>query len=82
LIRTTLEEQLRFDPDKETRNRKPLQRPVALEATWELRLGPENRFRVFSRGDVEGTGKRREDHPACWPTQENSLNKPAPVMVH
>jgi hypothetical protein len=46
-IRMTIEEQLRFEPEKETRNRKPLQRPVAFEATWELRLGPENRFRVF-----------------------------------
>ncbi|MEK7407442.1 MAG: type II toxin-antitoxin system RelE/ParE family toxin [Acidobacteriota bacterium] len=43
----TIEEQLRFEPDKETRNRKPLHRPVAFEATWELRFGPENRFRVF-----------------------------------
>jgi mRNA-degrading endonuclease RelE of RelBE toxin-antitoxin system len=47
LIRTTLEEQLQFDPDLETRNRKPLERAVAFEATWELRLGPDNRFRVF-----------------------------------
>ncbi len=47
LIRMTIEEQLRFEPDKETRNRKPLQRPVAFEATWELRFGPQNRFRVF-----------------------------------
>ena len=47
LIRTTIEEQLRFEPDKETQNRKPLQRPVAFEAAWELRFGPENRFRVF-----------------------------------
>ena len=47
LIRMTIEEQLRSEPDKETRNRKPLQRPVAFEATWELRFGPENRFRVF-----------------------------------
>ena len=47
LMRTTIEEQLRFEPDRETRNRKPLQRPVAFEATWELRFGPENRFRVF-----------------------------------
>jgi mRNA-degrading endonuclease RelE of RelBE toxin-antitoxin system len=47
LIRMTIEEQLRFQPDKETRNRKPLQRPVAFEALWELRFGPENRFRVF-----------------------------------
>ena len=47
LIRETIEEQLRFEPEAETRNRKPLQRPVAFEATWELRFGPENRFRVF-----------------------------------
>ena len=47
LIRETIEEQLRFEPETETRNRKPLQRPVAFEATWELRFGPENRFRVF-----------------------------------
>ena len=47
LIRMTIEEQLRFEPEKQTRNRKPLQRPVAFEATWELRFGPENRFRVF-----------------------------------
>lgn len=47
LVRKTIEEQLRFEPETETRNRKPLQRAVAFEATWELRLGPENRFRVF-----------------------------------
>ena len=47
LIRMTIEEQLRFEPSTETRNRKPLQRPVAFEATWELRFGPDNRFRVF-----------------------------------
>jgi mRNA-degrading endonuclease RelE of RelBE toxin-antitoxin system len=47
LIREAIEEKLRFQPDKETRNRKPLQRPVTFEATWELRFGPGNRFRVF-----------------------------------
>jgi len=47
LIRMTIEEQLRFQPNKETQNRKPLQRPVAFEAAWELRFGPQNRFRVF-----------------------------------
>jgi hypothetical protein len=31
----------------ETRNRKPLKRPIAFGADWELRLGPDNRFRVF-----------------------------------
>ena len=47
LIRSTVEQQLLFEPDVETRNRKPLQRPVAFEATWELRFGPQSRFRVF-----------------------------------
>ena len=47
VIRTAIEEQLRFEPETETRNRKPLQRPVAFEATWELRFGPDNRFRAF-----------------------------------
>lgn len=53
LIRTTIEEQLRFEPDRGTRTRKPLQRPVAFEATWELRFGPENRYRVFYAVDHE-----------------------------
>ena len=40
-------------PERATRNRKPLERPTELGARWELRLGPDNRFRVFSRVDVE-----------------------------
>jgi hypothetical protein len=36
-----------YEPDVTTRNRKPLKRPVFFEATWELRFGPGNRFRVF-----------------------------------
>ena len=47
LIRKTLEEQLLFEPDIETRNRKPLRQPAIFEAQWELRFGPDNRFRVF-----------------------------------
>jgi hypothetical protein len=47
LVRTAIEEQLRFEPAKETRNRKPLRQPAPFEATWELRFGPGNRFRVF-----------------------------------
>ena len=39
--------QLRHEPGVETRNRKPLKRPTAFGADWELRLGPDNRFRVF-----------------------------------
>jgi hypothetical protein len=36
-----------FEPEVETRNRKPLKRPVSFGAQWEVRLGPDNRFRVF-----------------------------------
>src|SRR5579885_3271095 len=51
LIRAVIEEQLRFEPEIETRNRKPLRRPIAWGATWELRFGPDNHFRVFYRVD-------------------------------
>jgi mRNA-degrading endonuclease RelE of RelBE toxin-antitoxin system len=47
LIRAEIEEQLQFEPTKETRNRKPLRQPGPFEATWELRIGPDNRFRVL-----------------------------------
>ncbi len=53
LIRSVVEEQLLFDPEIETRNRKPLQQPAPFEATWELRLGPDNRFRVLYGVDRE-----------------------------
>ena len=49
LIRKEIESQLQVEPDKETRNRKPLRRPVIFGATWEIRFGPHNRFRVFYR---------------------------------
>jgi mRNA-degrading endonuclease RelE of RelBE toxin-antitoxin system len=47
LIRETLAEQLQYEPEVKTRNRKPLKKPMAFKAEWELRLGPDNRFRVF-----------------------------------
>ena len=47
LIRRAIETQLQFEPNVETRNRKPLKRPVETGADWELRFGPDNRFRVF-----------------------------------
>ena len=47
LIEKTLDEQLRYTPEQETRNRKPLERPTYFGATWELRFGINNRFRVF-----------------------------------
>ena len=51
LIRQEIEAQLRFEPDVETRNRKPLKRAIAFEAEWEVRFGPNNRFRVFYEVD-------------------------------
>ena len=53
LIQSGIEEQLLFEPDVETRNRKPLRRPMFFGADWELRLGPDNRFRVFYQIDAE-----------------------------
>ncbi|MEK6285367.1 MAG: type II toxin-antitoxin system RelE/ParE family toxin [Acidobacteriota bacterium] len=53
LIERTLDEQLSYTPEKETRNRKPLEPPAPFEATWELRFGPKNRFRVFYEVDLE-----------------------------
>jgi hypothetical protein len=53
LIRAVIEEQLGFEPESETRNRKPLRQPAPFEATWELRFGPNNRFRVLYGLDHE-----------------------------
>jgi mRNA-degrading endonuclease RelE of RelBE toxin-antitoxin system len=47
LIRETIEEQLQSTPNKQTRNRKPLETPAPFDATWELRFGTDNRFRVL-----------------------------------
>jgi mRNA-degrading endonuclease RelE of RelBE toxin-antitoxin system len=47
LIQQTIKEQLSYEPEVETRNRKPLERQTSLGAIWEIRFGPNNRFRVF-----------------------------------
>lgn len=47
LIREAIEEQLTFDPGVETRSRKPLRQPGPFAAQWEIRFGPDNRFRVL-----------------------------------
>ena len=47
LIRENIGEQLRFEPNVETKNRKPLRQLAPFAATWEIRFGPENRFRVL-----------------------------------
>ena len=51
LIRRTIEEQPGYKPQVETQNRKPLLRPTELGARWEIRFGPNNRFRVFYETD-------------------------------
>ena len=53
LIRDAVTEQLAVEPTTETRNRKPLKRPVVFMATWELRFGPHNRFRAYYDVDLE-----------------------------
>jgi hypothetical protein len=55
LLRRTIREQLAHTPIEETRNRKPLDQPAPFQATWELRCGPDNRFRVFY--DVDPTSQ-------------------------
>jgi mRNA-degrading endonuclease RelE of RelBE toxin-antitoxin system len=52
LIAKTIDEQLSYTPEWETRNRKPLERPSSFGATWELRFGANNRFRVFYQVDA------------------------------
>jgi hypothetical protein len=53
LIRRTIKEQLSYEPEVETRNRKPLQQPSVFGTAWELRFGPDNRFRVFYRTEAK-----------------------------
>lgn len=62
LIGKVIEEQLRFEANTGTRNRKPLERPIGFGATWKLRVGPDNRFRVFYRVDAE------ERKVRIWPS--------------
>ena len=47
LIRHEIETQLQFEPDVETRNRKPLKRLFIMGGEWEIRFGPQNQFLVF-----------------------------------
>ena len=52
LIKATIEEQLSYEPDLETKNRKPLS-PASEYGEWEIRFGPKNRFRVIYRFSIE-----------------------------
>ena len=51
LLRRMINQQLTHTPNEETRNRKPLDQPAPFGASWELRCGPDNRFRVFYEVD-------------------------------
>lgn len=53
LIRAAIDEQLSHTPEKVTRNRKPMEEPAPFGGTWEIRFGPDNRFRVFYEVEVE-----------------------------
>src|SRR5436190_13237629 len=69
LIREKIGEQLRFEPTAETTNRKPLRQPAPFGATWEIRFGPDNRFRVLYAIDQEARvvqimaiGEKQREH--------------------
>jgi hypothetical protein len=53
LIQRHIEGCSAYNPEIETRNRKPLSRPCVLGSAWELRFGPRNSFRVFYRTNPE-----------------------------
>jgi hypothetical protein len=48
-IKREIEEQLSFEPDKPTRNRKPLNKLVLLEGEWEMRCARIINFEFFIR---------------------------------
>jgi mRNA-degrading endonuclease RelE of RelBE toxin-antitoxin system len=50
LIQTNVVAQLQYEPTIQTKNRKPLKQSI-LNADWEIRFGPNNRFRVLYRVD-------------------------------
>lgn len=52
-ILDAIEQQLGYEATTRTRNRKPLRIPNSLNATWELRCGANNRYRVFYDVDME-----------------------------
>lgn len=54
LIAAAIKQQLSHTPEVITRNRKPLKEPAEFGATWEVRFGPSNSFRVFYEVDRDG----------------------------
>jgi len=70
LIMEAIELHLAYEPDVETTNRKPLGPTTELQAEWELRCGPGNRFRVFYEVDRD---KRRVNIVAIGVKRGNRL---------
>ena len=52
LVRREIENQLTYEPDKETLNKGPLEKPSILGIAWRLRFGPDNTLRVYYRFDA------------------------------
>ena len=52
LIRQEMEARLQFQPDVETRNRKPLKRAIDFEAEWEIALGRTTVFEHSTKSTV------------------------------
>lgn len=77
VIRDAIFEQLEFTPDVETRNRKPLRTPID-EARWELRCGPDNRFRVLYKYDTPA----REVHIVAVGEKRNNELWVRGIKVH
>jgi mRNA-degrading endonuclease RelE of RelBE toxin-antitoxin system len=48
-----IEKQLAYEADVQTRNRKSMRIPNSLGATWELRCGRNNRYRVYYDVDID-----------------------------
>jgi mRNA-degrading endonuclease RelE of RelBE toxin-antitoxin system len=72
LIESMIDGQLAYEPEVRTRNRKPLRLPPPFGATWELRFGPDNRFRVFYSVDsaeekvvIKGIGIKESNRLIC-----------------
>lgn len=70
MIQSAIETQLLYEPNVETRNRKPLKRPIEFGADWELRCGPDNRFHVFYQVQLE---RREVDILALGVKERNRL---------
>ena len=52
LVKLAIEEQLLYEPNIKTKNRKPLQF-ASQYGEWELRCGPRNRFRVIYKFSID-----------------------------